>query len=38
MSPPKSMEPLYNGNVIGICASIRRVFMLFGEGIIPSLM
>ncbi|MEM2760840.1 MAG: NAD(P)/FAD-dependent oxidoreductase [Nitrososphaerales archaeon] len=37
ITPPTRMEPLTNGNVIGVGESIGCVFPLLGEGIIPSL-
>lgn len=37
LAPPKRMEPLYDGNVIGVGESIGCVFPMLGEGIIPSL-
>jgi flavin-dependent dehydrogenase len=37
ITPPTRMEPLTNGNLIGVGESIGCVFPLLGEGIIPSL-
>src|ERR671923_2748447 len=37
LSPPKRMEPFYEGKVIGVGESIGCVFPMLGEGIIPSL-
>jgi len=37
LSPPKRMEPFYDGKVIGVGESIGCVFPMLGEGIIPSL-
>src|ERR671916_1739371 len=37
LSPPKRMEPFFDGNVIGVGESIGCVFPMLGEGIIPSL-
>ncbi len=37
ITPPTRMEPLSNGNVIGVGESVGCVFPLLGEGIIPSL-
>jgi flavin-dependent dehydrogenase len=37
ITPPTRMEPLTNGNVIGVGESVGCVFPLLGEGIIPSL-
>jgi flavin-dependent dehydrogenase len=37
LAPSKRMEPLYDGNIIGVGESIGCVFPMLGEGIIPSL-
>ena len=37
ITPPTRMEPIANGNVIGVGESVGCVFPLLGEGIIPSL-
>jgi flavin-dependent dehydrogenase len=37
ITPPTRMEPITNGNVIGVGESVGCVFPLLGEGIIPSL-
>jgi flavin-dependent dehydrogenase len=37
LSPPKRMEPFYDGNIVGVGESIGCVFPMLGEGIIPSL-
>ena len=38
LSPPKLMEPFYDGKIIGVGESIGTVFPMLGEGIIPSLL
>ena len=37
VTPPKFMEPFYDGKVIGVGESIGTVYPMLGEGIIPSM-
>jgi len=37
VTPPKLMEPFFQGNVIGVGESIGTVYPMLGEGIIPSM-
>ena len=37
VTPPKFMEPFYDGKVVGVGESIGTVYPMLGEGIIPSM-
>lgn len=37
VTPPKLMEPFFNGKVVGVGESIGTVYPMLGEGIIPSM-
>ncbi len=37
IAPPKLMEPIIHGNIVGVGESIGTVYPVLGEGIIPSI-
>ena len=37
VTPPKYMEPFFDGKVVGVGESIGTVYPMLGEGIIPSM-